>query len=162
MVGTRELLLALAADKGRAGTVLRTFDLTPDVTSFPLRRLVADGAADAAVLVQDARTGAWVEAAAHTLEIGDTYLDDGRLVRVTAETYRLSEARYLKGIDSYLGVLVAAKYARELNNIPREVMPLGEAKKLTTRSMEALTSGRPTRARAVRTFSRAVPRSIPV
>jgi DNA-directed RNA polymerase subunit K/omega len=43
--------------------------------------------------------------------------------------------------SKYLGVLVAAKYARELNNIPREVMPLGEAKKLTTRSMEALTSG---------------------
>jgi ATP-dependent Clp protease ATP-binding subunit ClpA len=28
MVGTRELLLALAADRGRAGSVLRTFDLT--------------------------------------------------------------------------------------------------------------------------------------
>lgn len=28
-----------------------TFDLTPDVTSFPLRRLVGDGAADAAVLM---------------------------------------------------------------------------------------------------------------
>ncbi len=28
-----------------------TFDLTPDVESFPLRRLVADGAADAAVLM---------------------------------------------------------------------------------------------------------------
>ena len=28
-----------------------TFDLTPDVTSFPLRRLVAEGAADAAVLM---------------------------------------------------------------------------------------------------------------
>ena len=28
-----------------------TFDLTPDVDSFPLRRLVADGAADAAVLM---------------------------------------------------------------------------------------------------------------
>ncbi len=28
-----------------------TFDLTPDVNSFPLRRLVADGAADAAVLM---------------------------------------------------------------------------------------------------------------
>ena len=43
--------------------------------------------------------------------------------------------------SKYLGVLVAAKYARELNNIPREVMPLGEEKKLTTRAMEALTSG---------------------
>jgi multidrug efflux system outer membrane protein len=31
------------------------------------------------------------------------------LVRATAETYRLSEARYLKGVDSYLGVLVAQR-----------------------------------------------------
>jgi multidrug efflux system outer membrane protein len=31
------------------------------------------------------------------------------LVRAAAETYRLSEARYLKGIDSYLGVLVAQR-----------------------------------------------------
>ena len=37
--------------------------------------------------------------------------------------------------------LVAAKYARELNQLPREVLPLGAEKKLTTRSMEALTSG---------------------
>ena len=43
--------------------------------------------------------------------------------------------------SKYLGVLVAAKYARELNNLPREVLPLGEEKKLTTRSLEALTSG---------------------
>jgi len=41
----------------------------------------------------------------------------------------------------YLGVLVAAKYARELNSLPRESMPLGEEKKLTTKSLEALTSG---------------------
>ena len=40
-----------------------------------------------------------------------------------------------------LGVLVAAKYARELNALPRETLPLGEEKKLTTRSLEALTSG---------------------
>ncbi|MCG6987685.1 MAG: hypothetical protein LJF06_05850 [Gemmatimonadetes bacterium] len=47
-----------------------------------------------------------------------------------------------KGTESkYLGVLVAAKYARELNSLPRETMPLGEEKKLTTRSLEALTSG---------------------
>ncbi len=32
-------------------TLQLTFDLTPDVESFPLRRLVADGAADAAVLM---------------------------------------------------------------------------------------------------------------
>ncbi|MDH5588840.1 MAG: DNA-directed RNA polymerase subunit omega [Gemmatimonadota bacterium] len=45
------------------------------------------------------------------------------------------------GTDSkYLGVLVAAKYARELNLLPREVMPLGMEKKLTTRALEALTS----------------------
>jgi outer membrane protein, multidrug efflux system len=31
------------------------------------------------------------------------------LVRATAETYRLSEARYTKGIDNYLGVLVAQR-----------------------------------------------------
>lgn len=43
--------------------------------------------------------------------------------------------------DKYLGVLVAAKYARELNTLPREVMPLAREKKLTTRSLEALTSG---------------------
>ena len=43
--------------------------------------------------------------------------------------------------SKYLGVLVAAKYARELNSLPREVLPLGAEKKLTTRSMEALTSG---------------------
>lgn len=43
--------------------------------------------------------------------------------------------------SKYLGVLVSAKYARELNSLPREVMPLGQEKKLTTRSLEALTSG---------------------
>lgn len=43
--------------------------------------------------------------------------------------------------SKYLGVLVAAKYARELNELPRETLPLGAEKKLTTRSLEALTSG---------------------
>ncbi len=43
--------------------------------------------------------------------------------------------------SQYLGVLVAAKYARELNSLPRETLPLGEEKKLTTKSLEALTSG---------------------
>jgi DNA-directed RNA polymerase omega subunit len=43
--------------------------------------------------------------------------------------------------SKYLGVLVAARYARELNALPRETMPLGTEKKLTTRSLEALTSG---------------------
>jgi len=47
-----------------------------------------------------------------------------------------------KGTETkYLGVLVAAKYARELNSLPSESMPLGEEKKLTTKSLEALTSG---------------------
>jgi DNA-directed RNA polymerase subunit K/omega len=44
--------------------------------------------------------------------------------------------------SKYLGVLVAAKYTRELNALPSDAMPLGEEKKLTTRSLEALTSGR--------------------
>ena len=43
--------------------------------------------------------------------------------------------------SKYLGVLVPARYARELNALPRETMPLGMEKKLTTRSLEALTSG---------------------
>lgn len=52
-------------------------------------------------------------------------------------------AEVAENTDSkYLGVLVAAKYTRELNSLPREVMPIGESKKLTTRSLEALTSGR--------------------
>jgi hypothetical protein len=43
--------------------------------------------------------------------------------------------------SKYLGVLVAARFARELNAIPREAVPAGLEKKLTTRSLEALTSG---------------------
>lgn len=43
--------------------------------------------------------------------------------------------------SKYLGVLVAAKYARELNSLPRDLKPLGEEEKLTTRSLGALTSG---------------------
>lgn len=42
--------------------------------------------------------------------------------------------------DKYLGVLVAAKYARELNALPLQSSPYGE-KKLTTMALEALTSG---------------------
>ncbi|MGH7482727.1 MAG: hypothetical protein ACRELV_11280 [Longimicrobiales bacterium] len=44
--------------------------------------------------------------------------------------------------SKYLGVLVAAKYARELNALPREAVPLGAAKKLTTQSLEGLVAGR--------------------
>lgn len=42
--------------------------------------------------------------------------------------------------SKYLGVLVAAKYARELNSLPRDLKPLGAEEKLTTRSLAALTS----------------------
>lgn len=43
--------------------------------------------------------------------------------------------------SKYLGVLVAARFARELNAIPREAVPAGLEKKLTTRSLEALVAG---------------------
>lgn len=44
------------------------------------------------------------------------------------------------GGNKYLGVLVAAKYARELNALPLERSPYG-AVKLTTLALAALTSG---------------------
>ena len=43
--------------------------------------------------------------------------------------------------SKYLGVLVAAKESRERNTLPSEAMPVGEEKKITTRALEALTSG---------------------
>ena len=43
--------------------------------------------------------------------------------------------------NKYLGVLVAARYGRELNAIPRDAIPAGAEKKLTTQSLEALTTG---------------------
>lgn len=42
--------------------------------------------------------------------------------------------------SKYLGVLVAARYGRELNALPREAVPAGLDKKLTTRSLEALSA----------------------
>lgn len=42
--------------------------------------------------------------------------------------------------SKYLGVLVAAKYARELNALPRETMPTAAQKKLTTKALESLAS----------------------
>jgi DNA-directed RNA polymerase subunit K/omega len=42
--------------------------------------------------------------------------------------------------NKYLGVLVAAKYARGLNEFPRDRSSTKE-KKLTTRSLEELTTG---------------------
>lgn len=41
----------------------------------------------------------------------------------------------------YMGVLVAARYARELNALPRDTVPTAQEKKLTTRALEALSSG---------------------
>ena len=46
-----------------------------------------------------------------------------------------------KAQSKYLGVLVAARYARELNALPRDAVPAGIEKKLTTRSLETLTGG---------------------
>jgi DNA-directed RNA polymerase subunit K/omega len=43
--------------------------------------------------------------------------------------------------SKYLGVLVAAKYGRELNALPRETMPTGTQKKLTTRALDTLARG---------------------
>ena len=42
--------------------------------------------------------------------------------------------------NKYLGVLVAAKYSRVLNEFPRDRSAMGE-KKLTTRAMEELAAG---------------------
>jgi DNA-directed RNA polymerase subunit K/omega len=42
--------------------------------------------------------------------------------------------------NKYLGVLVAAKYARVLNEFPRDRSAMGE-KKLTTRALEELSNG---------------------
>ncbi|MBA4378097.1 MAG: hypothetical protein C0395_05500 [Gemmatimonas sp.] len=44
LVGTRELLLALAADRGRAGSLLQTFDVTPEKLARALEAIGADGA----------------------------------------------------------------------------------------------------------------------
>jgi multidrug efflux system outer membrane protein len=41
--------------------------------------------------------------------LGEQLAAQQSLVRATAETYRLSEARYTKGVDNYLGVLVAQR-----------------------------------------------------
>ena len=43
--------------------------------------------------------------------------------------------------SKYLGVLVAAKYARELNALPRETVPVGTQRKLTTQALEVLAEG---------------------
>ncbi len=44
--------------------------------------------------------------------------------------------------SKYLGVLVAAKYARELNMLPQDAISFGNQKKISTRALEAITSGK--------------------
>lgn len=51
-----------------------------------------------------------------------------------------NEVAETAGGNKYLGVLVSAKYARELNALPVGTSPYGP-KKLTTQALEALTSG---------------------
>ena len=46
-----------------------------------------------------------------------------------------------RATSKYLGVLVAARYARELNALPREAVPASQERKLTTRAVEALADG---------------------
>jgi DNA-directed RNA polymerase omega subunit len=43
--------------------------------------------------------------------------------------------------SKYLGVLVAARYARELNALPADAVPTDTDEKLTTRSLETLCTG---------------------
>jgi DNA-directed RNA polymerase omega subunit len=43
--------------------------------------------------------------------------------------------------SKYLGVLVAARYARELNALPSDAVPSETEMKLTTRALETLTTG---------------------
>jgi DNA-directed RNA polymerase omega subunit len=43
--------------------------------------------------------------------------------------------------SKYLGVLVAARYARELNALPSDAVPSEVETKLTTRALETLTGG---------------------
>jgi len=46
MVGTRELFMALAADEGRAGSLLRTLDITVEALEIALSRLTETGATE--------------------------------------------------------------------------------------------------------------------
>ncbi len=43
--------------------------------------------------------------------------------------------------NKYLGVLIAAKYARVLNELPKNLTPVAGEKKLTTRAMEEVSRG---------------------
>ena len=43
--------------------------------------------------------------------------------------------------NKYLGVLVAAKFARYLNEFPKDQLAVQQDEKLTTRALDALTEG---------------------
>ena len=43
--------------------------------------------------------------------------------------------------NKYLGVLVAAKFARYLNDFPKDQMAVQDEEKLTTKALDALTGG---------------------
>lgn len=43
--------------------------------------------------------------------------------------------------SKYLGVLVAARYARELNALPADAVPTTSTEKLTTRALHTLVDG---------------------
>jgi DNA-directed RNA polymerase omega subunit len=43
--------------------------------------------------------------------------------------------------SKYLGVLVAARYARELNALPSDAVPTDDDEKLTTRALATLCTG---------------------
>ena len=60
-------------------------------------------------------------------------------LRTTLAKSRREQQVFDDCFASYWGVW---ERAAELNSLPRDAMPLGEEKKLTTRSLEALTSGK--------------------
>lgn len=70
----------------------------------------------------------WNESSHNTVEVEN-------LMRVFTpdEVARPTESKYL-------GVLVAARFARELNALPRDTVPTVAQKKLTTKALEALAS----------------------
>jgi DNA-directed RNA polymerase subunit K/omega len=57
------------------------------------------------------------------------------------EVAKATESKSTPRGSKYLGILVAARYGRELNAIPREAVPAGAEKKLTTQALETLTKG---------------------
>lgn len=53
-----------------------------------------------------------------------------------------AETKKKERTSKYLGVLVAARYARELNALPKDAVPGGSVeKKLTTQALETFSEG---------------------